>query len=139
MALRRASHVAWRRVGDETVLIHLKTKRIYVLNPSGGFFWHRLDGARGTNEILDSTAIAELPSSAVNELDLFWEKLADAELIEKGEKSEPSDSTVARNDSDYPLASFVPPELVWQEQLRNFGQSCANMSGSALCDTAPSF
>ncbi len=53
MGLRRAAHVAWRRVGDETVLIHLKTKRIYVLNPSGGFFWHHLDGARATGEILD--------------------------------------------------------------------------------------
>ena len=137
MGLRRARHVAWRRIGDETVLIHLKTKRIYVLNPSGGFFWHSLDGARGTDEILDCMAVAELPTSAVNELDGFWEKLADAELVEK---SEPSDSPADGNDRAYPLSSFVPPELVWQDQLRNFGQSCANHGGEGpICDAAPSF
>ncbi len=136
MGLRRASHVAWRRIGDETILIHLKTKCLFVLNPSGGFFWHRLDGARGTAEILDSTAIAELPASAVDELDRFWEKLADAELIETGV---PSDSTANGDDRAYPLSSFVPPELIWQEELRNFGQSCANMSADGpVCDAAPS-
>ena len=136
MELRRARHVAWRRIGDETVLIHLKAKRIYVLNPSGGFFWHRLNGARGTDEILDSTAVAELPASAVSELDRFWEKLAEADLVEK---SESSDSPADGDDRAYPLSSFVPPALVWQEQLRNFGQSCANMPGTELCNAAPSF
>ena len=136
MGLRRAKHVAWRRIGDETVLIHLKAKRIYVLNPSGGFFWHRLDGARGTDEILDSMAVTEVPANAVNELDRFWEKLTDAELVEK---AEPSDSAADGDDRAYPLPSFATPELVWQEQLRNFGQSCAAMTGeSALCDTSPS-
>ncbi len=135
MGLRRATHVAWRRVGDETVLIHLKTKRIHVLNPSAGFFWHNLDGARGTDEILESMAVADLPTSAVKELDRFWEKLAEADLVEK---SEPSDSPAAGDARAYPLSSFVPPELVWQDQLRNFGQSCAREPATTeLCNSGP--
>ena len=135
MGLRRATHVAWRRVGDETVLIHLETKRIYVLNPSGGFFWHSLDGVRGTDELLDSTAIAELPVSAVKALDRFWEELADADLVERNQPSASPSDGVTR---DYPLSRFDPPELVWQEQLRNFGQSCARDSGTTpVCDAAP--
>ncbi len=135
MGLRRASHVAWRRIGDETILIHLKTKCLCVLNPSGGFFWHNLDGARGTDEILESMAVADLPASAVEELDRFWEELADADLVERNQPSASPTDGVTR---DYPLSRFVPPELVWQEQLRNFGQSCARDSGTTpVCDAAP--
>ncbi len=65
MGLRRAAHVAWRRVGDETVIIHLRNKRIYVLNSSGGFFWHGLDGARGPDEFLEGLGRkASLPDDA---------------------------------------------------------------------------
>jgi hypothetical protein len=138
MALRRATHVAWRRVGDETVLIHLKTKKIYVLNPSGGFFWHRLDGGRGSRDILDSLALPEpLPGDANTKLDAFFEQLELADLVESGKASDPAPP---RTENGYPLPSFVPPELVWQEQLRNFGQSCAREPGEMpTCDAAPTF
>jgi hypothetical protein len=144
MALRRASHVAWRRVGDETVLIHLKTKKIYVLNPSGGFFWHGLDGGRGSRALLDELALADpLPGDANAALDSFFDLLETADLVEAAEANEPSQPTKqVRQESDktYPLTSFIPPEMVWQEQLRNFGQSCARDPGEMpTCDTAPTF
>jgi hypothetical protein len=31
--------VVWRRVGDEAVLVNLKTNRIYSLNHTGARFW----------------------------------------------------------------------------------------------------
>lgn len=138
MGLRRASHVAWRRVGDETVVIHLKTKRIYVLNSSGGYFWHNLDGTRGRDEILDRLELdAPLPETAANELDGFLEKLVEANLVDTNESPGPDTSSDANK---YPLPHFVPPELVWQEQLRNFGQSCQTNPGEmAACDAVPTF
>ena len=137
MGLRRAAHVAWRRVGDETVLIHLKTKKIYVLNPSAGYFWHSLDGARGAREMLDGLEL-EIPGDANQRLDGFLEKLEGADLVEAAGSETTADSSTDGN--GYPLPSFVPPEMVWQEQLRNFGQSCARDPGEMpTCDAAPTF
>ena len=141
MGLRRAAHVAWRRVGDETVLIHLATKRICVLNPSGGFFWHSLDGARESREFLDGLSLEEpLPGDAAKQLDVFFDQLESADLVDAAHASSETSSKGSKGGNGYPLPSFVPPEMVWQEQLRNFGQSCANIGGqSDPCTAAPSF
>lgn len=141
MGLSRAPHVAWRRVGDETVLIHLKEKRIYVLNPSGGFFWHRLDGARDAEQILKDVSLdAPLPETAPDNLDTFLNALSEAGLVVlDAESREMSRAETGKESEEYPSPVFVPPELVWEEQLRNFGMSCAFMSGaSPACDAAPS-
>lgn len=141
MGLRRAAHVAWRRMGDQTVLIHLKTKKIYVLNPSGGFFWHSLDGARESREFLDGLSLEEpLPGNATKELDVFFDQLESADLVDAAHASSDTTSKGSKGGNGYPLPSFVPPEMVWEEQLRNFGQSCANIGGqSDPCTAAPSF
>ncbi len=144
MGLRRAAHVAWRRVGDETVLIHLKTKKIHVLNPSGGFFWHSLDGARESHEFLDGLSLEEpLPGDAAKQLDVFFDQLESADLVEAAHASSDTSSKGSKGSkggNGYPLPGFVPPQLVWQEQLRNFGQSCANLPAeSDPCKAAPSF
>ena len=143
MGLRRAAHIAWRRVGDETVLIHLKTKKIYVLNPSGGFFWHSLDGERASREFLDGLSLEEpLPGDAAQQLDVFFDQLESADLVEADASSDtfPKGPTGPKGGNGYPLPGFVPPEMVWQDQLRNFGQSCANLPAeSDPCNAAPSF
>ena len=35
--------VVWRRVGDEAVLVNLKTNRIYSLNHTGARLWELID------------------------------------------------------------------------------------------------
>ncbi len=142
MGLRRAAHVAWRRVGDETVLIHLETKRIYVLNQSGGFFWHSLDGAQESREFLDGLSLEEpLPGDAAKQLDVFFDQLESADLVDAAHASSDTSSKGSKGSkggNGYPLPSFVPPEMVWEEQLRNFGQSCGNIGGAGgACFSAP--
>jgi hypothetical protein len=135
MGLRRAAHVAWRRVGDETVLIHLRKKKIFVLNPSAGFFWHGLDGSRGAPQLLAGASLDEpLPEGATDRIEAFLRDLVEADLVEA--EGAPEDRPVSL--PDFPLPAFVPPELVWQQDLRNFGQSCAFMPGtSEPCNGAP--
>lgn len=135
MGLRRGAHVAWRRVGDETVLIHLRNKKIYVLNQSGGFFWHGLDGERGTEQFLSSLPLADPGADLTTErIDAFLKDLEEADLVDSNGR--PEERTVSL--PDYPLPTFVRPELVWQQELRNFGQSCAFISGSGpTCDAVP--
>lgn len=137
MRLRRAGHVAWRRVGDETVLIHLQKKRIYVLNSSGGFFWHQLDGSRDASALLAGLALeASERSDAAERMASFLDLLREADLVEPPEgEQEAADASEA---PEYPFDRFVPPELVWQEELRNFGASCAFVGGSSgACDQVP--
>ena len=141
MGLRRAAHVAWRRVGDETVLIHLKTKKMYVLNPSAGFFWHQLDGAHGSSELLaELTVETPLPEGARGQLDAFFDKLESADLVEAATEDATDNAANGSNAQPYPLETFVPPDLVWQDELRNFGQSCAREPGEdTLCNMTPTF
>ncbi len=135
MGLRRAAHVAWRRVGDETVLIHLRNKKIFVLNPSGGFFWHGLDGARGTEDFLGSLTLDDpLPHGASGRIDAFLENLKEADLVDAEGAPDDEPSSLP----EFPLRTFLPPELIWQQEVRNFGQSCAFMGTDPPCTVNPS-
>jgi hypothetical protein len=40
--LRPHPDVVWRRLDEEVVLVHLKTNRIYSLNPTAARFWELL-------------------------------------------------------------------------------------------------
>jgi hypothetical protein len=40
-----------RRLGDEVVLVHLKTNRIFSLSPTGARFWELLSEGRSRPEI----------------------------------------------------------------------------------------
>jgi hypothetical protein len=135
MGLRRAAHVAWRRVGDETVLIHLRNKKIYVLNPSGGFFWHGLDGSRGTEEFLAGLALGKpVPDDVSARIDSFLRDLKESDLVDA--EGAPDEQRAAL--PEFPLQEFVPPALVWQQELRNFGLSCAFVAGSSdPCNAIP--
>jgi len=41
-SIRIDPHVIARRIGDETIIVHLKTNRIYVLNVTASRFWELL-------------------------------------------------------------------------------------------------
>jgi Coenzyme PQQ synthesis protein D (PqqD) len=43
--------VVSRRLGDEVVLVHLKTNRIFSLSPTGARFWELLSDGKGRTEI----------------------------------------------------------------------------------------
>lgn len=43
--------VVFQRVGDEVVLVHLKTNQIFALNPTGARFWELLAGGGARPEI----------------------------------------------------------------------------------------
>ena len=43
--------VVSRRLGDEVVLVHLKTNRIFSLSPTGARFWELLSDGKSRTEI----------------------------------------------------------------------------------------
>jgi len=46
-----SADVVSRRLGDEVVLVHLQTNRIFALNPTGARFWQLLVEGKGRGEI----------------------------------------------------------------------------------------
>jgi hypothetical protein len=46
-----APDVVSRRLGDEIVLVHLKSNRIFSLNPTGARFWELLSDGKSRLEI----------------------------------------------------------------------------------------
>jgi hypothetical protein len=48
---RPAADVVAKQVGDETVLVHLRTNRIYALNRTGAKLWELLEAGHDRSEI----------------------------------------------------------------------------------------
>ncbi len=118
MGVRLSDQVAWREIDGETYVVDLRAKKIYGLNPPGGRIWHELaKGSDGEGLEGASTFLAELETAG---------------LIT-------SDATHACSPTGSALsADFVPPRVVWQEQLQSFGFSCARIEGqSPACDQVP--
>jgi Coenzyme PQQ synthesis protein D (PqqD) len=75
--------VVWRRVGDETVVVNLKTNRIYSLNHTGARLWELIS----TGHDAEAAAAALLTEFDVDEGELrkeiaaALEELAEAGLI----------------------------------------------------------
>jgi hypothetical protein len=137
MPFRRADHVAWRKIGDETVLIHLKEQRMFVLNPSGGFLWHALDGARHAKDfLLLFSDLGPPPGPEATQVDGFLVELEGHGLLQQGPSGEAAAAQESAEGSEMPWA---PPQVVWQEPIQNFKQfSCGFLPGqSGPCNTAP--
>lgn len=51
--VRPSPHAVATRLGDEVVLVHLKTERMHVLNRTGARLWELLGGGRDWADIRD--------------------------------------------------------------------------------------
>jgi len=136
MVFSRAEHVAWRNVGGETIVVNLKSNRLYVLNASGGFFWHALDGVKAVDDVVALVPVAGQAGEVESALRGFFSELAKCGLVEQERPTQEGETLVAV--LPFPGDSFSPPEIVWQEEIRNFGVSCAFIGGqSEACGQAP--
>jgi hypothetical protein len=78
--------VVWRRVGDETVVVNLKTNRIYSLNHTGARLWE-LISAGHDREAAEAALLTEFDvdeGELRREVAAALEQLAKAGLIVEG-------------------------------------------------------
>jgi hypothetical protein len=129
----RARQTAWRRIGDETVVINLESKRMVALNESGSVVWDALETGA------DLAALAARlggDGAAADQVHGFVEALAAEGLVEEtGEEAALAD--------DAPRAhpgAFVPPAIAWSEELLRFGGACNKYPDvSEFCNQLPKF
>jgi hypothetical protein len=113
MCYQRIKDVAWRRVGEETVIVHLGRRRMLGVNEAGGAVWEAL--AKGASVLAGEAAsfLAELEAEGVVE-----------RLAEEG------GAAVA-------VSPGGTPRVVWREELQQFG-GCSFLPGQGdLCDQNP--
>ena len=75
--------VVSRRLGDEVVLVHLKTNRIFSLSPTGARFWELLSDGKSRTEIEAALLEAfEVTTDAVSiEIDSLIRELEAEQLV----------------------------------------------------------
>jgi len=84
--LRPRSDVVSRRLGDEVVLVNLRTNRIYSLNRTGARLWELLV-EQAERSTIEATMLEEFdvdPSELHNEIDKLLGELAQAGLVDDG-------------------------------------------------------
>ena len=115
MTYQRVKNVAWRRIGDETVIVNLGRRRMLAVNEAGGAVWDAL--AKGP---------AELPGDA-------GPFLADLE-VEGIVERVPSDAGAA----GVLTAAGCAPAVLWREELNHFGIGCGFLPAQGgLCQGNP--
>ena len=75
--------VAFQRVDDEVVLVHLKTNQIFALNSTGARFWE-LFAAGGDRDEIETTMLAEFdvePATLRGEIDTLLAALAREDIV----------------------------------------------------------
>jgi len=122
---RRASHVAWRKIGNETVVLDLRAKRAFGLNEAGGALWHALV------ELPEGAGVAL--ASSERDAQAFLAELASLGLIEAVSDGMPGSSTPL-------LAGFrCSPKVTWSDEIRAFGGSVCGKTpgGGGGCSSFP--
>jgi hypothetical protein len=78
--------VVSRRLGDEVVLVHLQTNRIFALNPTGARFWELLLGGMSRGEIEATLGSEyEVPAEQVAaEIDILVSELRRERIVGPG-------------------------------------------------------
>lgn len=130
--MRRAAHTAWRRLGEETIVVDLTGRRILGLDPVGGWIWAQLDG-RELSVIAGAIAdLANAPADPRAVVDGFVSSLAQLGLVEEGELLGPCPIYEAPT-------SYELPGVVWNEALQQAAASCGFITGQTpLCTQVPS-
>lgn len=132
MKIERTQGVAWRKVGDEMVVIHLSRHRIFGLHGAAGRIWEALSEPQ---EIETLRAIAAedaaRESNVIDAVDRFVADMAGEGLIEvAGELPEIEESEN--------VVEFTPPRIEWREELQQFAGLCHLVPGqSHQCNQHP--
>jgi hypothetical protein len=134
MIVRVVEHVAWREIAGETFVIDLKARRMYGLNAIGGQVWKALDERRDVADIARLLTPSSTDNGHVNQaLQSFFVELRDLGLVSCHQLDQPSPEMRVELPETY-----TPPRVVWQEELRAFGFSCAlQPSTTPTCNQIP--
>lgn len=116
-APQRAPHTAWRRLGDEMVVIDLAANMVYGLDDGGGRVWEMLGEGREVAEL--AAAVVGDGDAACQAVASFVAELASLGLVDGWSGQSPP-----------PPGSAPPsPRILWRERVQRFGGNCGLRPG----------
>jgi len=128
MSYRRQSHLSWRAIGEQTVIVDAKGKRLYGLNEAGGRVWHALDGEAGASEL--AARLSADTGMHAEDVARFLAELRANGLVEAAKDE--------RQSSPEPPPSPEAPCVLWQEEIQTFARACSMLPGmNAVCNLNP--
>ncbi len=131
MRVRRSQKVAWRRLGDEMIVVNLARSEVVALNDSGGLVWESLCDSPGTDSHAASD-LSDTPSEGCgNPVASFVEELIHLGLVETcdAEGGMMVASRLERMAGDQ-------PRVLWKEPMQSVVQQVASPPlklGSGSC------
>lgn len=133
MKYSRSKRTAFRRLGDQTVVIDLQGRVVYGLNESAGVIWDAVARPGDAAEVAEVFESAEEATRVEQAVARFLETLRSLGLVRPAENVPPPSSR-----PDHHTTPFAQPEVLWHEPLTSFAQSCAMYGGSGEpCDSSP--
>lgn len=105
-ALRRAEHLAQRRVGEETVVLDLRSRRVYGFNGEAGELLEALKAGSATAALCARAAGREAALRA------FLAELVELGLVVAGEPAPAGAADAAGTER-----AWVDPRLLWREDV----------------------
>lgn len=128
---RRIAAAAWRRVGGETVVVHLERNAILGLDERGGAVWEAL-GEPATLEELARAACGEGVGGAERAaVAAFLAELEAEGLVER--EGEGAERVVPLGGGD-----AASPRILWRDRVHRAAGGCTfNPAGSLVCDQQP--
>ena len=130
MKIERNQGLAWRKVGDEMVVIHLARHRIFGLDGTAGRIWEALSEPQDI-ETLEAIASEGAPKGAdiIDAVHLFVADLADEDLVDVA-------GQLPKAERDENIVDF--PRIEWREELQQFAGQCHLVPGqSHQCNQHP--
>jgi len=121
MKVERIQGVAWRKVGDEMVVIHLARHRIFGLHGTAGRIWEALSEPQDI-ETLEKIAFEGAPKGAdvIDAVHRFVADLADEGLVDVA-------GQLPGAERDENIVDF--PRIEWREELQQFAGMCQHVPG----------
>lgn len=128
LVYERANHVAWRCLGEETIVVDLRANTIVALNASGGLIWAAL------SEPLALENLVELTASEAGAVEFFL-----VDMVRRGLLAPVAGRGVAASAPPGVGAGSGPPAVIWTEKLHSFAAaSCAQLPDqSDICNQVP--
>ncbi|MCD4749529.1 MAG: PqqD family protein [Thermoanaerobaculales bacterium] len=139
MKVTRAECLAWRKIDQETVVIHLAERKMFGLNDIGGRMWEALS-APTTLERLEAIVVEGGLEGAnvIDAVERFIVDLAEEGLVMSDEPLEGRGDDAEVVDFMAPGVSGRVPRIEWREEIRQFAGQCHFLSGqSHQCNQHP--
>lgn len=133
MKYRRADHIAWRQIDEELILVDLAAKEMYGFDLAAAALWHAFEQPFDGREL--SSAVAQESSGQISPCDIesFLQRLVELHLLVAVEGPH-----AACGEALEPPSLTAPPQILWQEAVRQAAGTCAFLPGSGpLCNQAP--